>query len=56
MSSQKCLICGRKLRSEESIRCGIGPVCLRAVNKVRKEMQKKKVKAKKLKGQIGMFD
>ncbi|MEY8763377.1 MULTISPECIES: DUF6011 domain-containing protein [Clostridium] len=57
----RCLVCGRKLKSKESKEIGIGPVCLSRINKVKREQKKRhkeKIQHKQeiLKGQINMFN
>jgi hypothetical protein len=58
---QKCLICNRRLKDEESITRKIGPTCWHRLQKVAKEdraKRKAKLKLKKnvLKGQVTMFE
>ena len=60
----KCLICNRKLKSEESIKRGIGSTCFARLNKIikedreRKHTRQKQFKREKeiAKEQINLFD
>lgn len=61
---ERCLICHRKLRDQESISRKIGPTCWSRLAKVTKqEKERKKARQEKLKfkaliakGQVSVFD
>jgi hypothetical protein len=58
---QRCLICNRVLKGEESISRKIGPTCWLRLQKVAKEDRAKrkarlKLKNNTLKGQMTIFD
>lgn len=58
---QRCLICNRGLKGEESINRRIGPTCFNRLQRVAKEEKEKrkarlKLKNSTIKGQISMFD
>lgn len=56
----RCLICNRKLKDEESRLRGIGPVCWDRVIKIAKEERKREIELKKkasknIDGQVNLF-
>lgn len=61
--ADRCLVCHRKLKDEESKRRGMGPTCWRRVMKVVKADKKRRKERRVLKkishqieGQINLFD
>lgn len=52
MEYDRCIICNRKLKDNESKRRGLGPVCYARVNKIVKADKKKKLERKILKEKI----
>lgn len=56
----RCLICNRKLKDEESRSRGIGPVCWDRVIKLAKKERKRELElkrrtAKNINGQVNLF-
>lgn len=52
----RCLICGRELKDEESIKRHIGPTCWARIQQIAREQAEAKKKKKEIKGQINMFE